>query len=105
MGGFPRIMLWMGNGIPADFRKTIGLPGRDEFGDETIAPEVQGGSVVFVAHVPSAVLANPVYQQANWQGENTGWMREGENGLFGTNAMIVRPHPEGDGILIAGLAM
>ena len=57
------------------------------------------------AHVPSAVLANPVYKQGNWQGENSGWMRDGGSGLFGTNTLSVHPHPEGDGILIVGIAI
>ena len=63
------------------------------------------GDPVFVAHVPVAILANPVYKQGNWQAENSGWMRDGESGLFGTNALSVHPHPEGDGILIVGIAV
>jgi hypothetical protein len=105
MDAFPSIRLWMGNSIPAKFRPTIGLPELDGSEDEAVAPEIQGVIIVFVAHVPSAVLANPVYKHGNWQGENSGWMREGESGLFGTNALSVHPHPDGDGILIVGSAV
>ena len=105
MDVFPQIRLWMGNNIPLRLRKAIGLPEFDPSDDETVAPEIRGVIVVFVAHVPAAVLANPVYKQGNWQSENSGWMREGESGLLGTNALSVHLHPEGDGILIVGSAV
>jgi hypothetical protein len=95
MDGLPHIRLWMGNNFPVRYRKAVGLPEVDP----------QGVIIVFVAHVPAAVLANPVYKQGNWQSENSGWRREGECGLFGTNALSVHPHPEGDGILILGSAV
>lgn len=104
MGALPHIRLWMGNNIPARFRKTIGLPEFAPSSDVSVAPEIQGAIIVFVAHVPAAVHSNPVYKQGNWQAENSGWMREGESGLLGTNALSVFPHPEGDGILIVGIA-
>jgi hypothetical protein len=101
----PSISLWMGNQIPSHFRKAIGFPDLDSSADATIAPEIRGVIYVFVAHVPASVLANPVYKEADWQGENSGWIREGECGLFGTNAIGTFPHPEGDGILIVGSAV
>ena len=105
MGSSPHIQLWMGNNIPAHIRSVIGLPDLDGSEDANVAPEVEGVITIFVAHVPSSVVDNPVYKQGNWEGENSGWMREGECGLFGSNALSVHPHPEGDGVLIVGSAM
>jgi hypothetical protein len=105
MDALTDIQVWMGNNIPARIRKAIGLPEFDSSEDVSVAAELQGVTIVFVAHVPSLVLSNPVYRQANWQAENSGWMREGECGLFGTNALSIHPHPEGDGILIVGGAV
>ena len=105
MDGSAHIRLWMGNDVPEQYRNTIGLPEFDGSIDESSAPVVNGATIIFVAHVPFAVHENPVYKQGNWQQENCGWMREGECGLFGANALRVCPHPEKDGILIVGSAV
>jgi hypothetical protein len=55
-----------------------------------------------VAHVPAAVLADRAYRRWNRKPGAEGWMREGELGLFGTNALDIHPHPDGDGIRIVG---
>jgi hypothetical protein len=96
------IRVWMGNNVPAQFRQLGRLRDFAPLDGENGPIEHNGIIVVFVAHVPAAVLVSPVYQQGNWGGENSGWMREGECGLFGTNALDVYPHPDGDGILIVG---
>ena len=101
----PQIHLWMGNNVPAHLRKVIGLPDLSGSEDPALAPEIKGAIIVFVAHVPGLVLNNPVYKEANCQSENSGWMREGECGLFGAIAIRTEPHPEGDGILLIGSAV
>jgi hypothetical protein len=58
--------------------------------------------VVFVARVPAAVVAGRTYRQCNGESGIEGWMREGECGLFGTNALDIYPDPDDDGILIVG---
>jgi hypothetical protein len=60
---------------------------------------------VFVAHVPAALLAGPEYGRCAGPTGLDGGMREGESGLFGTNAMRVVPHPDGDGLLVIGTAV
>jgi len=94
MNGEPHIKLWMPEDVPVRFRKLITID------DST------GVLVLFVAHVPAAVLAGKTYQDlqrtyADEWGSN-GWLRSGELGLFGTNAIDEIPHPDGDGILIYG---
>jgi hypothetical protein len=62
--------------------------------------EVQ--NTVFVAHVPAAMLADPTYRVSNGQSGTDGWMREGELGPFGVNALDIVPHPDGDGVFLVG---
>lgn len=97
-----QISLWMGNHIPAHFRQAVGLSDINQSVDENGAPCLQGRVIVFVAKVPSEVLESSVYRRANWQSEHSGWMPEGECGLFGVNALNTYPCPDGDGILIVG---
>lgn len=95
----------MGNDVPQQFRRLEGLRDLASLDEGEGAIESNGVIVVFVAHVPAAILASPVYRQANRASENSGWMREGECGLFGTNTLNVYPHPDGDGVLIVGSAV
>lgn len=94
MNNQPYIKLWMPEDVPQRFRELISID------DDT------GVIVLFVAHVPAAVLAGKTYQDlqrtyADEWGSN-GWLRSGELGLFGTNALNEIPHPDGDGILLVG---
>jgi hypothetical protein len=57
---------------------------------------------MFVAHVPAAMLADPVYRLCNGGSGTDGWIREGELGLFGINALDTVPHPDGDGVFVVG---
>lgn len=84
------VRIWLREDIPERFRHLT--PNADE----------TGIFVVFVAHVPDSVLAGPTYRLCNGESNLEGWMREGECGLFGINALDVHPDPEGDGILIVG---
>jgi hypothetical protein len=59
-------------------------------------------NTVFVAHVPAAMMADRTYRVSNGESGLEGWIREGELGLFGVNALDTFPHPDGDGILIVG---
>ena len=59
-------------------------------------------NTMFVAHVPAAILADRNYRRCNKATGLESWMREGELGLFGTNALDTVPHPDGDGIMIIG---
>jgi hypothetical protein len=52
--------------------------------------------------VPSVVLVGETYKECQNNPHINGWMREGELGLFGTNALNIISHPEGDGILLVG---
>ncbi|MFO0950497.1 MAG: hypothetical protein U0835_04970 [Isosphaeraceae bacterium] len=94
----------MGDEIPAQFRTLPWLrdlaPGEDEAG----ALSDEGRIAVFLAHVPAPVRSGPVYQRANMGPDHEGWMPEGQCGLFGINALEVHDHPDGDGVLILGLA-
>lgn len=98
------VKIWMGSDIPARFRQLDGLRHFVSQG-EGEAIEYRGVIVVFVAHVPASVSASPVYRMANWPTEIAGWLRDGEGGLFGTNALAVIPHPNGDGVLLVGTAV
>jgi hypothetical protein len=85
------IRVWVRDSVPERFRGLV--------------PEDDGRSgvlVLFVAHVPAAVLAGPTYRRCNGASGVEGWMREGESGLFGANALDTYPHPDGDGILVVG---
>jgi hypothetical protein len=59
-------------------------------------------NTVFVAHVPAAILADRTYKTCNGDSGTDGWIRDGELGLFGVNALDSLPHPDGDGILLVG---
>jgi hypothetical protein len=84
------IRIWTRDSIPEPFRHLI--------------PSVEDTGIfaIFVAHVPAAVLTEPTYRLCNGESAIAGWIREGESGLFGSNAMNTYPHPDGDGILIVG---
>jgi hypothetical protein len=84
------IRIWMPEDIPEEFLALV------PFDTES------GVIVMFFAHVPSAVLAGKTYRECQNSPHINGWMREGELGLFGTNALNSIPHPEGDGILLVG---
>jgi hypothetical protein len=86
----PHIRLWMPEYVPVRFRRLI------PFANDS------GVLVMFVAHVPAEVLASKTYQECESNPHINGWIREGELGLFGTNALNTIPHPDGDGILIVG---
>jgi hypothetical protein len=85
------IRLWMRDSVPEPLRQAARL---SEVGE--------GVFVEFVAHVPAAVLADRTYRRWNKKTGAEGWMEEGALGLFGTNALDIHPHPDGDGILIVG---
>jgi hypothetical protein len=85
------IRVWMRDAVPERLRQAARL---DEAGEGVITE--------FVAHVPAAVLADRAYRRWNRRSGAEGWMHEGELGLFGTNALDIHPHPDGDGILIVG---
>ena len=86
----PYVRLWMPEHLPARLRDLVPFS------------EDSGVKIMFVAHVPAAVLACKTYQECEQNPYINGWMREGELGLFGTNALNTIPHPDGDGILIVG---
>jgi len=65
-------------------------------------PDATGVIVLWVAHVSLAVLGNKTYQECQENPYIQGWMREGELGLFGTNALDTYPDPDGDGIILVG---
>jgi hypothetical protein len=85
------IRVWMRDAVPERLRQAAGL-----------LDEKDGVITEFVAHVPAAVLADRAYRRRNKKSGAEGWMEEGQLGLFGTNALDVYPHPDGDGILIVG---
>jgi hypothetical protein len=85
------IRVWMRDAVPARLREAARL---GEAGEGVITE--------FLAHVPAAILADRAYRRWNRKSGAEGWMREGELGLFGTNALDIHPHPDGDGILIVG---
>ncbi len=70
-----------------------------------LADFVDDEDTVFVAHVPAAMLADRTYRAGNGASGTDGWIREGELGLFGTNALDTFVHPDGDGILVVGSAI
>lgn len=85
------IRIWMPHAVPERLRQAAGLL------------DIKDGVYVeFVAHIPAAILADRAYRRGNKKSGAEGWMREGELGLFGTNALDIYPHPDGDGILIVG---
>ena len=86
----PCIRMWMSEDVPARFRCLFPFDGDS------------GVILIFMAHVPAAVLAGKTYQEYLRNPYINGWMREGELGLFGTNALDTIPHPDGDGILLVG---
>jgi hypothetical protein len=59
-------------------------------------------NTVFVAHIPAAMLADPTYRACNGESGIDGWIKEGELGLFGVNALDTLPDPDGDGLLLVG---
>lgn len=85
------IRIWMGNDLPVGIRLAV-----DQFAHDA------GVIVVFVAHVPAALVANEMYRRCNPAGSLEGWMREGECGLFGINALDTISHPDGNGDLLVG---
>ena len=90
----PHIKLWMPENLPERYRELVTID------DES------GVIVLFVAHVPSSVLAGRTYQSlertyADSEGFGC-WLRPGELGLFGTNAIDSIPLPDGDGLLLIG---
>jgi hypothetical protein len=91
MDGNMCIKVWMPDSVPERLQQAAGL-----------LEEKDGVSTEFVAHVPAAILATKAYRRWNKKSGAEGWMAEGEIGLFGTNALDVYPHPDGDGILIVG---
>ena len=84
------IRIWMPENVPERFRRLV------PFDNDS------GTILMFVAHVPAAVLAGKTYQECEHNPYINGWMREGELGLFGTNALDEISHPDGDGILVVG---
>ncbi len=85
------IQVWVTDSIPERYRHLVPLDdGRS------------GVLVLFMAHVPAAVLASRTYRKYNGESGVGGWIREGELGLFGANAIDTYPHPGGDGILVVG---
>lgn len=85
------IRVWVPESVPERFRHFV--------------PQDEGRSgvyVLFVAHVPAAVLVSRTYRECDANSRIGVWMREGELGLFGTNAYDTYPHPDGDGILVVG---
>ena len=85
------IRIWVRDSVPERFRHLIPV----DYGRS-------GVLVLFVAHVPAAILASPTYRKYNGESGIGGWMQEGESGLFGANALDTHPHPDGDGILVVG---
>ena len=67
-----------------------------------LADDGEVENTMFVAHVPAAMLADRAYRACNGESGTDGWMREGELGLFGVNALDTVPHPDGDGLLVVG---
>lgn len=86
----PHIKLWMPEHSPDRLKSLI------------LFDEESGTIVMFAAHAPAAVFVGKSYQEYHSNPFINGWIREGELGLFGTNALDVIPHPEGDGILVVG---
>jgi hypothetical protein len=86
------IRIWTRDTIPERFRHLAELhdDGEDAY------------NTMFVAHVPAAMLVDRTYRACNGESRTDGWIREGELGLFGTNALDAFPHPDGDGLLIVG---
>jgi hypothetical protein len=85
------IRIWTRHTIPKRFAHLARL--RDD-------GEVE--NTMFVAHVPAAMLKDRSYRAANGKSGIEGWMRDGELGLFGVNALDTVPHPDGDGLLVVG---
>jgi hypothetical protein len=67
-----------------------------------LADDGEVENTVFVAHIPRAMVADRTYRVCNGESGTDGWIREGELGLFGINALDTFPHPDGDGILVVG---
>ena len=81
------IRVWLRDAVPERFRYLIPLNDYDN---------------IFLAHVPTKVLADQTYRACNGVSGIEGWMPEGMLGLFGINALTPHPHPEGDGLLLVG---
>ena len=88
------IRVWTRDTAPERFRRLARL--RDD---------AEAEDTVFVAHVPATILADRTYRLCNGESGTEGWIREGELGLFGINALDTFPDPDGDGILIVGSAI
>jgi hypothetical protein len=87
----PCIRIWTRDRIPERFAHLARL-----------ADDGEVENTVFVAHVPAAMLADRTYRACNGQSGTDGWMREGELGLLGVNALDTVPHPDGDGVFLVG---
>jgi hypothetical protein len=85
------IRIWTRHSIPERFAHLSRL-----------ADDGEVENTVFVAHVPTAVLSDPAYQACNGESGTDGWIREGELGLFGINALDTLPHPDGNGVFLVG---
>ena len=83
------IPIWTRHTIPQQFAHLARLRDDGEVHD-----------TMFVAHVPAAMLADPAYRSCNGESGTDGWLREGELGLFGVNAVDTEPHPDGDGVFL-----
>src|ERR1700733_15141799 len=80
------IRIWTRSTVPEQFQPLARLLDDGEF-----------ENTMFVAHVPAAMLADRTYRVCNGESGTDGWIREGELGLFGVNALDTVPHPDGDG--------
>ena len=67
-----------------------------------LADDGEVENTMFVAHVPAAMLADPAYRACHGETGTGGWVREGELGLFGVNALDSVPHPDGAGVFLVG---
>jgi hypothetical protein len=91
MGKDVCIRIWTRDTIPARFAHLARL-----------ADDGEIENTVFVAHVPAAMIGDRTYRVCNGDSGTDGWIREGELGLFGINALNTIPHPDSDGVLIVG---
>jgi hypothetical protein len=85
------IRIWTRHSIPPRFANLARL-----------ADDGEIENTQFVAHVPAAMLADLAYRACTGESGTDGWIREGELGLFGVNALDTVPHPDGDGVLLVG---
>ena len=91
MGTSDCIRVWTRYSVPERYQKFATHYDSDESKD-----------TVFVAHVPVAVLSDPLTEQCIRVFGPEGYFWFEGRGLFGCNCMDSFPDPDGDGIIVVG---